>query len=1490
MDKYIEAGEKLGLAGEDLLKFVQQQQAVEREDRAKERELEKLKVEAEEREKERQRETEKLKLEAEEKEKERQREAEKLKLEAEEKEFERQREVEKRRFEAEEKEKERQEREAERRHQREMIQLGLVREDRTETEHVRAKAPKLPPFVDGKDEVDAYLQRFERFATANAWEPDTWASSLCALLTGRALEVFSRLDNTEAQDYKCVKEALMKRYNLTEEGFRTKFRQSKPEAGESPGQFLVRISSYLERWMELSDTTKSYEDLRDMFVREQFMETCSRDLAVHLKERAPKDLKEMAQMAENFLSAHKRELSTRADSAARENPQYLPTSRRCFTCDSPDHLVKDCPRNRSGARTSPKSFYVDRRTPSSAFEVKGRVEGRQVPLLLDTGSTQTLIHADLVDPGKVKPSRQGKITCVHGDEKGYPDAEVEIGIGPEVYRVTAKVAPNLPRLAIIGRDIPNLAGMVQACASGKVESFVTTRAQARLYAWEDRQLEAETARSGVRLRQLSGSLDASQDDPIGDWRLFSDDLFYSNGKARKSKKQRRTDKRRGPPDTRPRDNSLRRDADSVDRPDVRELTPQDIRRLQLADTSLEKVRQMVERGDDPQVKVPAYVERDGMIYRVWRQEDEDQEGVWQLVLPQQCRALVLQLAHNTLMAGHLGKKKTTDRILQHFFWPGLHKDVKTHCQSCEECQKAAKVLTKNRAPLIPLPIIEEPFRRIAMDVVGPLERSKTGNKYVLVVCDYATRYPEAIPMRSVDAKRVAEELTKMFARVGIPEEILTDQGTNFMSQLLKEMYSWLKIRGIRTSPYHPQTDGLVERFNGTLKSMLKKVSKEDPKDWDKLVPYLLFAYREVPQESTGFSPFELLYGRNVRGPLQVLRESWEESPKSSENVISYIMKMRERLSSMTEMVGERLKASQAKQKLWYDKRSRAREFSPGDQVLVLLPSSKVKLEAEWQGPYTVVRRVGSVDYELETPEKRKKHVILHVNLLKKWYQPSRPCLATFKDEAGAIELEDGQEVSHLLGKTEDNPSAWQEVIIDEGLDPEQRRQLEELLREFSDVMQDRPGLTNLAQHHIDTGDAKPIRQRAYRVPQAHRDEVREELRKMEEMGVIEPSSSEWASPVVLVPKKDGSIRFCVDFRRINAVSRFDAYPIPRIDEMLDKLGKAKYITKIDLARGYWQVPLTEESKEKTAFVTSFGLYQFHTMPFGLHGAAATFQRLMDNVLRGTEEFADDYIDDLDVFSNDWDDHLMHLREILTRLRNARLTAKPSKCHFAMRVVPLLGHVVGGGQVRPDEEKVRAVREFPRPETKKDVRAFLGLTGYYRRFIPQYAQIAAPLSDLTGKRKPQMVQWMGECEESFKTLKGKLCQQPVLQSPDFERPFILQTDASERGIGAVLSQKTGEGEEHPIVYVSRKLLPREQNYSVPEKECLAIKYAVESLRYYLLGREFEIMTDHHPLKWLDQMKDKNQRLSRWSLSLQPYRFVVTHRAGTANANADALSRA
>ncbi len=358
---------------------------------------------------------------------------------------------------------------------------------------------------------------------------------------------------------------------------------------------------------------------------------------------------------------------------------------------------------------------------------------------------------------------------------------------------------------------------------------------------------------------------------------------------------------------------------------------------------------------------------------------------------------------------------------------------------------------------------------------------------------------------------------------------------------------------------------------------------------------------------------------------------------------------------------------------------------------------------------------------------------------------------------------------------------------------------------------------------------------------------------------------------------------------MNRISLTDAYPMPRIDGLIDELGKASFITTLDLTHGYWQVPVAKKDRHKTAFITPFGLFQFKRMPFGLQGAPATFQRIMDRLIRGQYESVSAYLDDLVIFSNSWEEHLRHLREVLHRLEEAGLTARLKKCQFAMKTCNYLGHVVGNGVIRPALDKIAAVESFATPKTKTDVRAFLGLTGYYRRFIPDYAVIALPLTDLTRKTAPNQVHWDSACEEAFTKLKALLCTSPVLQSPDFSRPFILQTDASNRGVGAVLTQIDEEGQEHPVSYYSRKLLPREQRYSTVEKELLAIKLATNAYKVYLLGRRFTIVTDHRALEWLDRLQESNARLTRWSLALQAYDFVVQHRPGKDNGNADALSR-
>jgi hypothetical protein len=280
---------------------------------------------------------------------------------------------------------------------------------------------------------------------------------------------------------------------------------------------------------------------------------------------------------------------------------------------------------------------------------------------------------------------------------------------------------------------------------------------------------------------------------------------------------------------------------------------------------------------------------------------------------------------------------------------------------------------------------------------------------------------------------------------------------------------------------------------------------------------------------------------------------------------------------------------------------------------------------------------------------------------------------------------------------------------------------------------------------------------------------------------------------------------------------------------------------------------------------------------------------MDAVTQGLGECCSAYLDDLIIFSSSWEDHIDDVRKVMAKLQEAGLTAKPGKCVFGAAKCKYLGHIVGNGAVEPEPSKVKAVVEFPLPNTKTEMRAFLGLTGYYRRFIPNYASLAAGLTDMTKKTAPTQVEWTTSTHKAFKELQHALCSSPLLRSPDFSRPFILQTDASERGVGAVLSQRSDQGEEHPIAYFSKKLQPREEKYSTIEKECLAIKVATHAFRTYLIGRQFTVETDHRSLIWLDKLKDSNSRLSRWSLSLQPYDFTVAHRSGADNGNADSLSR-
>ncbi|CAM5129251.1 unnamed protein product [Natator depressus] len=909
------------------------------------------------------------------------------------------------------------------------------------------------------------------------------------------------------------------------------------------------------------------------------------------------------------------------------------------------------------------------------------------------------------------------------------------------------------------------------------------------------------------------------------------------------------------------------------------------------DPSLQKLRDLADLSEGRTMRrgcQERFLWEKGFLYREWAPPGEGEScGIRrQLVVPQKYRRKLLSLAHDIPLAGHQGIRRTRQRLLQNFYWPGVFTTVRQYCRSCDPCQRVGKARDKGKAALRPLPIIEEPFQKVAMDIVGPLSKTtRSGKKYILVVVDFATRYPEAVPLASIEADTVADALLTIFSRVGFPREVLTDQGSNFMSALLRCLWEKCGVRHDWASAYHPQSNGLVERFNGTLKMMLKTFMNQHPQDWDKYLPHLLFAYREVPQESTGISPFELLYGRRVRGPLDLMRDEWEgKATPDGESVVEYVLTFRERLAELMGLARENLARAQRKQKVWYDRTARARAYATGDQVMVLIPVRKNKLQAAWEGPFKVVKQLNEVNYVVELSNRAHHRRVYHVNMMKPYYARGNVVLAV----CGQWEEQGDDPLVDLFPGTRAG-SPLETIPLSDQLTPAQQAEVRGVLHPYRQLFSNQPGCTNLTVHRVQTGSHPPIRCSPFRVTGKTAQDLEREVRDMLALGVIQPSASPWASPVVLVPKKDGSVRFCVDYRKLSAITVSDAYPMPRPDELLDKLGGARYLTTMDLTKGYWQVPLDADARLKSAFITPLGLYEFLTLPFGLKGAPATFQRLVDQLLRGMESFAVAYIDDICVFSQTWEDHVSQVRQVLDRLQGAGLTVKAEKCKVGMAEVSYLGHRVGSGRLKPEPAKVEVIRDWPAPHTKKQVQAFIGMAGYYRRFVPHFSAIATPITELCKKGKPDKVVWTKQCQEAFWALKEALVSGPVLANPDFDKPFVVFTDASDTGLGAVLMQEDEKGERHPIVYLSKKLLPREQHYAAIEKECLAMVWALKKLEPYLFGRHFTVYTDHSPLTWLHQMKGANAKLLRWSLLLQDYDMDVVHVKGSANLIADALSR-
>lgn len=1368
---------------------------------------------------------------------------------------------------------------------------------------------RLLPKFDESD-VDTYFTLFERIADFRGWTDLDRTTLLQCVLTGKAREAFSALSVADSRVYATVKSAVLKVYELVPEAYRQRFRFRKRLDSQTYSEFVRGLTSAFNRWSTASEAT-TFEGLCDLIVLEQFKNSVPEAVATYINERKVKSPCEAAALADEYVLTHKSHFEpSRAthkyglrhgplSEVLNHKPQQkfghrVPVNvNTCRYCLVEGHWKKECPllKSKRSGQVKPTVMAAPVTLPDlqvellqsqvkvgsspcdfSAFISDGVVslvgdsKGVPIKILRDTGASDSFILESVLPFSKMSdtgccvivqgmglvpfssPLHKVTLAC------GFVEGDVDVGVRSQlpVEGVHMILGNDLAGCKVWADGNPNIfknptsvspVGLSLQCSSVPSDVFpvcAVTRAASRV---KEGEVKPENFELPFKLQ--TEQLSTSKDTLVAE---------------------------------------------------------------QKADTTLSNLFANVVPESVVRDSAMCYFLLGEVLVRKWVPHSDQGLGdpVFQVVVPTVLRNKVLQTSHGDV-AGHLGVRKTYDRILRHFFWPRLKRDVAQFIRTCHTCQLTSKPnQVVKPAPLYPIPAIGQPFEHLIIDCVGPLPRSKSGHSYLLTVMCQATRYPAAFPLRTITSKSVVKALTQFISTFGIPKVIQSDQGSNFTSHMFAQILKQLEVKHNKSTAFHAQSQGALERFHQTLKSLLRAYCTELSADWEEGLPWLLLAAREVVQESTGFSPNDLVFGHKVRGPLAVLQDGClpDEPPQ---NLLDYVNGFRLKLYRAGELAKERLELSQRKMKQKYDKQAELREFSPGDRVLALLPLVSSPFQAKYYGPFTVLRKVSDLNYLIETPGHRKTSKLCHINLLKSYHSRSpvqvertsvgRSALAVapITVPTGLNFLEGGEEevvvVSDevLRGRLKNSQTLQNLSPLVDHLDCGKRDELVALIRSYPALFSDTLSQTHLIEHDIDIGEAKPIKQKFYRVSEEKKQQLETEVQYMLENKIAEPCSSNWASPCLLVRKSDSTFRPCTDYRKVNNVTKADLFPLPRMEDCIDQVGSAKFVSKFDLLKGYWQVPLTKRAREIAAFVTPSGLYCYNVMPFGLRNAPATFQRLMNLVVSGLEGCAV-YLDDVVVYSDCWEEHIRRVQALFEKLVWARLTVNLAKCEFAKATVTYLGKIVGQGFVRPLEAKIVAVKQFPQPTTKKELMRFLGMAGYYRAFCKNFSVVVSPLTNLL-KAKAEFI-WSTQCHAAFEAVKALLCSAPVLAAPRFGQPFQLQVDASQMGAGAVLLQESDKGVECPVSFFSRKFNKYQQNYSVIEKEALGLIWALQHFEVYVGSglTPLTVFTDHNPLTFLKSLQNPNQRLMRWALFLQPYNLDIRHISGKSNIIADALSRA
>ncbi|XP_076049782.1 uncharacterized protein LOC143030516 [Oratosquilla oratoria] len=1167
---------------------------------------------------------------------------------------------------------------------------GQAQTNNTPTFNINHFLGSVPKF--DADEPDRFFACFERTAKMNEWPYDKWTQLVYRSFTGKALDVFSALSDEQVKDYELVKTTVLTSYQLVPEAYRQQFRKRKRESQETYVEFFRRKHTLIHKWIE-SENAKTPSEIIELILLEDIRTNIHPDLRAHLDQRGIRTLAEAGPVADHFCLTNPK-VHFRPTPSDQRPPPSQPRASPLLPMSTPQAAG---PRMTTGFPSSTSGKPVARETggPSVNSERKTfckycKRSGHEVsdcyklinkkPSLVGTPSLsinvaeQTEVKLDLLSPTNNRPVATANSSPTSSPFEPYCSSgsvaltQFSEPIPLKILRDTGSA------LSLVAKDaVPS----IETCYTGNwvlvngltggsrfplcmlylrspiTSGYVTLGVVDRLPVKGVSLLIGNDLAGGVMLPNAVVSSRPSVENNTSQLEQEIPGLFPACAVTRSM--------------------SQREGAESS------ELVSG---RLDDVDPSLPCEESEVDSSqvDLPEIGLGEFFEDPSPAEKTKSSSDDDSVMALasfssspvtrihhQIVVPRPLRQDILSIAHDGV-GGHLGVRKTYAKILSHFYWPKLKRDVSTYCRTCRPCQVAGKPNpTVKPYPLQPIPVVKEPFRKIVIDCVGPLPKTPRGFQFLFTIVDCATRYPEAIPLRRITAKNVVRALIHFFTQVGLPTVVQSDQGSNFTSRLFNQVMESLGVRQSRSSAYHPQSQGVVERFHQTLKRVLRTFCIETGRDWDEGVDLLLFAIRDSVQESLGYSPFQLIYGHEVRGPPKVLKK----------------------LQLALSLAHSNLDCAQTKMKQQFDRSHRAedRYFAVGDQVLSLLPLNNLPLQSKYSGPYVVLERQGQANYVIHTPDRRKKRRLVHVNLLKPFHDRdeaecnrAEPVCMVVPEESDASD--ECFSVTHsATGPKLDNSTIVRNLSEKlKHLSGAQVEDIQSFLTDFKGVLGDTPRPCSTLEHDVGTEGALPIRQRPYRLNAFKREYLRAEVQRLQELGIVEPSHSPWASPVVLVPKPDGSMRLCVDYRRVNAVTKADGYPLPRIDDVIDDVGAARWVTKLDLLQGYYQVRLTERSRAISAFVTPEGLYQFTVLPFGLRNAPSTFQRLMNFITTGLEGVRC-YLDDIVVFGDTWEEHLDRLKTLFAALAANSLTVNLAKSEFGHAQITFLGHVVGQGGTR-----------------------------------------------------------------------------------------------------------------------------------------------------------------------------------------------------------------